>query len=326
MTNLFKIMASNLFASNSFNSVLGFFAYPIIKVHSNKKQNQKSNKTVSLTIDCESGYLKNNNGRVWMFKDPFAFQGYYQGMKNLLSILEKNKIKATFFISTQCFYAEGEERSKIIDILNKIYKKKHEIALHLHPKEDFELQRKLGKKLNFSGARFYSPEEIDSMIKKSLELIEENLGKDIADSIKSFRFGNFAADIRTFEVLEKNGFVVDSSACPGCSGHKGDDREYAWNFLEEDMGRTHLTEIPITTFWFFGWRRADPSIGSLTNMAFKKYPQSAFPFVVITHSSECTHENGVPTYVANNLNNFILAAKKENAKFVTLSRTKEALK
>jgi len=322
MTSIFKTLLRNFFASNFFNFALKIFGSPLVYVK--KSQNNCSGEgKIAITIDCESGYMTSNKKCVWMLDEPFAFKGYYDGIGNLLNLLEKYNVKATFFLSTQCFSAKGRERAKIIKELRRLVAGGHELGLHLHPKEDFALQNSLHQELKYSGAKFYSGERIEKMIISSKKLIEKNLGRSVAEKVLSFRFGNFTADAKTLKIIEKLGFRIDSSACPECFGHKGDDREYDWrNYSDKKFEQFgNLEEIPISTFWFLGWQRADPSLGVLAELAFKKHlEKSGEPFILITHSSEATMPDGKPTYVIENLEKFIINAKDLNVEFLTLNK------
>ena len=317
MSSFIKIIASNLFASTVFNSVIRNLAHPFIITDNSIKSHEK---TALITIDCESGFLKNNKGREWMFQNPEAFQGYYAGIENILDLLKSYNLKATFFLSTQCFSSKGAERTKIINILNRIVEEGHELGLHMHPKEDFAVQKFLKRKFLFSGAKFYTEKELEIMIISSLGLIRKNLGEKIADRMISFRFGNYAIDKKLFPILEKKGFLIDSTICPGCSGNIGTDTEYDWeHYNNPGINKMDgLIEVPITTFSVFGRKRADPSLGALAEVALEK--SSCFPFVIMTHSSECTYENGSPTYVLANLENLIRTAKKNSIKFKMLNK------
>ena len=89
-------------------------------------------------------------------------------------------------------------------------------------------------------------------------------------------------------------------------------------------------EIPIATFDFFGSKiRADPIYSVLLNKAFIEYykktdrSEKPFPFVVITHSSEATYQDGKSTKVLKDLDRFISFVKKyDNVEFVTLKEAK----
>lgn len=318
MNNLFKIFAYNLFASRIFN----FFLEPAAQIFLKLKPLKKKGliPKIVLTIDCESGFLKENNQRVWMFQNPKAFEGYYFGLKNILNLLKKYRLKATFFLSTQCFSSEGTAKKMVVFVLKRLINDGHELGLHLHPKEDFSLKKECRTDFKFTGAKYYDAKTIELMILKSKLLIKKRLGAKISDSIRSFRWANFALDLSKLNSIEKF-FQIDSSICPGCSGHKNDDREFNWTHYQKNYIHklNNLTEAPITTFWFLGWRPADPSLGSLTKAAFNKwFNKKGSSFILLTHSCECTHKDGKPTYVVDNLERFIENASSKKVEFITL--------
>jgi len=303
---------------------------------------------VVITSDTESGYVEKDQRRVWQRENPDAFEGYYYGIRNLMIVFDKHKIKTTFFLSTQCFSSKGRKYNKIKKELNNIIRKKHEIGLHLHPDCDFALQKKLLRKFNATSAFFYNYKEKLRIIKSGKELIKENLGKNIYKNLLSFRWGNWALDSGGAKALNELGFKIDSSATPGIKGHLNDtmkydwgnvNRHYQWKLSTTDYQATNhnnsnITEIPIATFNFFGTKlRADPVNSVLLNMAFIEYYKKTdrlekpFPFVVITHSSEATYHDGKHTKALKDLERFILFAKKySGVEFVTLKEAYERLK
>lgn len=316
MTTKLKIIAYLLFSSRIFNDILKPFAYLFLRIkHIERKYHHIPQ--VVLTIDCESGFLENNKRRRWMFEDPEAFQGYYFGIRNILNLLDKYGIKATFFLSTQCFASNDD---KVILILNRITKEGHELGIHLHPKEDRVLKNACKINFNHTGAQYYEKGVVGLMITKSVEIIKKYLGSNVADSICSLRWANFALDLKKTKIISKY-IRIDSSICPGCSGHNNDDRKFNWsNYKKNYIHKIgNLVEVPISTFNFLGWRQANPSLGALTEVAFNKYNEKKIsPFVLLTHSSECTNKHGVATYILANLERFILNNQNKDIKYSTL--------
>lgn len=306
----------------------------------NGKKPKKYPFIVAITADTESGYVDKNQRRIWQKETPEAFPGYYCGLRNLMDIFDKHKIKTTFFLSTQCFSSIGKESKKIKKALKDITKKGHELGLHMHPDSDFALQKKLSRKFNATSAFFYKYEDKVKIIKTAIKIIGEHLGKNISKNIISFRWGNWALDSGAARALNTLGFKIDSSATPGIKGHTRDTskydwsrvkRHYPWKLSIKDYKKTNhnnskIMEIPIATFDFFGFTmRADPVNSVLLNKAFTEYYRKAdrfkkpFPFVVITHSPEATTKDGGPTRTLNDLDSFISFAKKHpDVKFATL--------
>lgn len=296
---------------------------------------------VIITVDTESGYVEKNERRAWQMENPKNYRGYYHGIRNLLDVFEKYKVKSTFFLSTNCFSAKKTEYDKIKNEIGKIMKEGHELGLHLHPDSDLALQEKLRRKFNATSAFFYNYEEKLEIIKAAKELIKENLGNEAYKKLVSFRWGNWALDAGGAKALDKLGFRIDSSATPGIKGHSNDkmkydwskaNRHYPWKLSTKDYQETNdnnsgITEIPIATFGFFGMKmRADPVNSVLLEEAFLQYYRKAdrsgkpFPFVVITHSSEATTEDGNKTQALKDLEKFIsFAVKFKDVKFVPIA-------
>ncbi|MBW2976262.1 polysaccharide deacetylase family protein [Candidatus Woesearchaeota archaeon] len=302
---------------------------------------------VAITIDTESGYADKNERRVWQKEKPTAFIGYYYGIKNLLKLFDKNKIKTTFFLSTQCFSSKGIENKKIKKEMGDMIKKGHEIGLHLHPDSDFTIQKKLSKQFKATSAFFYSYKEKFEIIKATRGVISSELGENAEKKLVSFRWGNWALDTDGAKALNRLGFKVDSSAVPGIKGHDNDtmkydwskvSRHYPWNLSIKDYQATNhnnsgIMEIPIATFDFFGFGlKADPVNSVLLDKAFVEYYKNAdrsrkpFVFVVMTHTSEATYSDGKPTKALEDLGGFISFAKRYNVQFVTLKEASERLK
>ncbi len=302
---------------------------------------------VVITTDTEAGYVNKDERRIWQKEDPEAFIGYYYGIRNLMNIFDKHRIKTTFFLSTQCFSSKGAEYNKIKKELGNAIRKEHEIGLHLHPDSDIALQKKLLRKFNATSAFFYTYREKLKIIKAAKGLIEKHLGKTIGKKLISFRWGNWALDSNGARALNKLGFRVDSSATPGIKGHfraktKYDwskvKRHYPWKLSITDYQATNhnnsnIMEVPIATFDFFGIKlRADPVNSVLLNRAFMEYYKKAdrskksFPFVVITHSCESMYYDGKPTRALKDLDSFISLAKKNgDVEFVTLKEAYERM-
>jgi len=341
-----KLFLYRLLSTNLGKTVLNLLSFGV-KAELGPKKEKKYPFLVVITVDTEAGYVDKNERRIWQKEKPEAFQGYYFGVRNLLSVFDKHRIKSTFFLSTQCFSSEGKESGLISKELKILMNDNHEIGLHLHPDSDFALQKKVGKKFDATSAFFYNYKEKLEIIKAARDLIKEKLRKKIEKNLVSFRWGNWALDSKGAKALNKLGFKIDSSATPGIKGHAHDAMKYDWskvsrhypwklstvNHQATNHNNSNVMEIPIATFDFFGFAlRADPVNSLLLNKAFAKYYKKAdrserpFPFVVITHSSEATYEDGKPTITSKDLGKFISYAKKfDNVEFVTLRNAYEAI-
>ncbi len=343
-----KLQLYRFFSGHFGKLILKSLSFGVKVKNLDNKTNPKNRPfLVVITIDSESGYVDKSERRVWQKEAPSAFMGYYCGIRNLTKIFDKHGVKATLFLSPNCFSSKGEEYDKIKKELDFAIKKGHEIGLHLHPDSDLAIQRKLSKKFKATSAFFYNFEEKLQIIKAAKELIKQHLGNKTAKKLISFRWGNWALDSGGAKAISKAGFNIDSSATPGIKGHTNDTMKYDWSkvhmhhpwklnlssYQSTSQSNSNVTEIPIATFNFFGFKlRADPVNSVLLNKAFAEYYKNAdrsnkqFPFVVITHSSEATYLDGRPTKALKDLEEFILFAKNyDDVEFVTLQEAYERL-
>ena len=334
-----KLVLYRFFSTTFGRSILNMLSFGVKSRNLGEKKPKKQPFLIVITVDTESGYVDKSERRVWQKENPHAYVGYYNGIRNLAKIFEKYEVKATFFLSTNCFSSKGKERALINKELKSLIKNNHELGLHMHPDSDLALQKNLGRKFNATSAFFYTYEEKLKIIKTARELIKENLGENVEKNLISFRWGNWALDSGGVEALNKLGFKIDSSATPGIKGHLNDAMKYDWSKVktnypwklsskdyQEIPGNTGIMEMPIATFDFFGFTlRADPVNSILVNKAFIEHYRNAnrsekpFPFVVITHSSEATTKEGNETTALKDLEDFIKFAKKYlDVRFVSL--------
>lgn len=328
-----------------FNTNVGKFILNLLSsfVYSrNLRKNNLKNKfpfIIAITIDTESGYIDKNDYRVWQKSEPKAYIGFYKGIETWRKLLNKYQAKATFFLSTNCFSAKGSEYKKIIEQLKLLLSEKHEIGLHLHPDSDLALQKLLSKKFSATSAKFFNYEEINKIISSGKYLIKKNLGIDVF----SARWGNWGLSNDAVKALQKNEFILDSSATPGIKGHLNDKMSYDWSKVSEHypwklstkdyQNTAHqdsaVLEIPIATFSFFGINlRADPANSALLLACFDYYYKNAdrsekpFVFAVISHSIEATHKDGTSTKVIKIMEEFLQNSKKHgNVKFLPLKES-----
>ncbi|MBI4451922.1 polysaccharide deacetylase family protein [Candidatus Woesearchaeota archaeon] len=299
---------------------------------------------IVITIDTESGYTAKNSKRMWQKQQRDAYIGYYKGIENWRNLLNHYNAKATFFLSTNCFSAKGQQLTKILTQLRHLIKEKHEIGLHIHPDSDLALQKELNEKFQYTSSRFYDYIKISQFVKAGKQLIRKNTGIIPA----SFRWGNWALDTAAVKALQSNGFKVDSSATPGIKGHLNDGMHYDWSKAKEhypwrlslsDYQNTlhknsKVLEMPIATFNLLGMTlRADPVYPELLKAAFDYYYRNAdrskkpFAFVVISHSIEGTHIDGSPTRVIKDMEEFLsYASKFVDVGFVTINEAYKRIK
>ena len=333
-----KILAYRMLSTKLGSSLLKILSFGISVKNLPRNNNKKTMPfIVAITIDTESGYVDKNERRIWQRENPHAFIGFYRGIENWRNLFNKNNVKASFLVSTQCFDAKDNELSLVKRQLDYLLNEKHEIGMHVHPDSDFALQKILNKRFDYTSAKFYDYNTKREILSASKELLIKNTK---LKNISSFRWGNWGLDSDSVKILEELNFDVDSSATPGIKGHINDGMHYDWskanshypwllsvrNYADTRTQDSKVLELPIATFSFFGLKlRADPVNLSLLNQAFDYYyknvsrEEKPFVFVVISHSPEATYEGGRKTKAVDTMEEFINHAKKfSDVKFMTL--------
>lgn len=295
-----------------------------------------------VTIDVEPGYVKNSGNMCWINQDPNAFVGCSEGLQNILKVLDRYQIPATFFVSTHCF-SDNPRAASTISTLHRLSVLGSEIGLHLHPKEDAVLKKITKKNYLKTSSYYYTEQEICEMLDASRQIMREKLGSETWSKLFSFRWGNWGLSSKAINPLVSQGFFTDSSACPGISGHLEKERHYDWqlakklspwilnqkNYQDDTLGTgPGIVEIPNTTFSFLGKIfRTDPMLGVLFEKAFKYYYQkfqqtrNRMFFTSLTHSSEATTKNGGPTKTLMSLDRVLSKARShKNVKFITVNQ------
>lgn len=303
---------------------------PIFLNHS-RMTNRMKPFYIIITIDSEAGYVDDTEQRLWQLNYPNLFQGFYFGIRNWLSLLDRYRIKASFLLSTQCFSAKKKEKSLIEKQIYNLILNNHELGYHLHPRSDRSLERILGEKLKFTSSKFYSPQKIDKILQAARRLFQGYLGKKVNQQIKSFRWGNFGLFEHAIKPLENNGFLIDSSVCPKLTKHQNDDMICDWSKISQPFPfifkKSRILEIPVTTFTFLNKVLVvEPIYHIWLYHIFNSYRvlssnnEKPFFFVIHSHSSESTYKNGNPTKIITVMANFIEKMKKiTNVSFITLS-------
>jgi len=251
---------------------------------------------ILLTVDVEPGYVEPSGKRVWEYMDPEASVGYLAGTQHFLDLFKKHEVPATFFVSNQC---GGINNSKELN--------NHEIGFHLHPGQE---------------ACNYDLGEQIKMLKDGKKFIKKQFGRTPI----SFRWGAWGANGNTFKALEKTGFEIDSSICPGCSSDRvcGSYNWSKWwrNLAPEMVG--NVLEVPTSTFvLLFKCLRADPIYSDLLRSVLEQYINEHHAYLVIsTHSSEATDADGNKTSVVDVMDDFIRYAQQFNVKFIRMEDVK----
>jgi peptidoglycan/xylan/chitin deacetylase (PgdA/CDA1 family) len=140
----------------------------------------------SLTVDVEPNFGA---------PKPSSFAHIDRGVSNLLRMLDRMKINATFFVTKSV----GERFPKIVKQIGR----QHEIGLHGYAHECW------GKpKWWLRGTNVLTSEQKQAYLDESIDFIK-SLVKEMP---RSFRAPYLVIDGETFKLLEESGFEVDSSA------------------------------------------------------------------------------------------------------------------
>lgn len=275
---------------------------------------------VCITVDTEPGYLRRDLRCVWADRAPRAWQGFAFGIPAMLELAARRAIPLTFLATPQALLAQGEDRARIRSAFERLQAEGHELGLHLHPRTDEALHIELGRRLAHASAHFYDEREQRQMLEASRELFARELGRESAQRMTSFRWGNWALGPSSAPALEAAGFTVDSSALPGKRGHAGSDRFYDWSRLErrapfylsradyQDASAqdTRVLEIPSATCRWIGARVLDATWGSWLDRVLAQSHSAAdrsrrpHVLVVSLHSPELVFSDGraAPTLAA----------------------------
>ena len=286
---------------------------------------------VVVTVDTEGGYVERGERRVWQGSAPRAFQGYVDGIRNVLDLLDRHRVKGTFFVAPHGLSATGSTLTSVERAIATIPRGGHEIGLHLHPSSDVALARRIGRSFASGSARDLEQTDLEGLVLTGRALLEEIL--DPGTTLEAFRWGNWALDERAARVVAAAGFRVDSSCVPGLRDRRHARRpRFDWTrsrTIEPWPIAEGLLEVPIAMFRILGRLcRADPLYGSLLSAALRRYrthaPAAADPrmplvFVVMTHTTEATHQDGSPTRVLSALDDLLtLAGELPEVEVVTL--------
>lgn len=179
---------------------------------------------ISLTVDVESDW----GGRLPPYRGNCI--GIEKGVPQVLSLLDDNEIKATFFVSVSIlpFYSE---------LIKEIKARGHEIASHGYLHVDYSS---------------FSKDDLAYQVKKSKEILENNLNCEI----EGFRAPQFRIHPELYDVLFSSGYKYDSSVvCGRLSGRydnsKSNKKPFRTNhsILEIPISNIPMTNKPMGLLW-----------------------------------------------------------------------------
>lgn len=230
-----------------------------------------------------------------------------KSVERITSFLDENELKATFFVL-------GTFAEKYSSIVKKLRNDGHEIGSHFYSHQNLY---ELGDK------------EIEIGIKRSINV----LGK-----VRGFRAPMYTMDMRTIEILKKNGFKYDSSVFPSVvyphPSIKKIDKNLRIDVLKksEPYEVNGIFEIPLTVFpSYLGL----PVTGTTIRL-FGKFIARLIPFfrgevfLINMHPFEFMDEipkiEGVPFWFGRNigkrfemdLKSIVSSLKKRDAEFVRM--------
>lgn len=142
------------------------------------------------------------------------------GIDKILSILNENKTRATFFVLGRC----ADESPELI---RKIAGEGHEIATH-----------------GLSHTKIYemNPKTFDTELARSIELLTKTTGNAIIGHRAPY-FSITKDSLWAFDILKKNGIIYDCSVYPGANYRYGIDGTPANPYQVEKSG---IAEFPVS--------------------------------------------------------------------------------
>ena len=224
---------------------------------------------------------------------PGSFERYVYGhsehgdyaLPQTLAILNKHGLKGVFFVEPLFASRFGAEHLEII--VRLIREAGHEIQLHLHPEWTDESKEPLidncaTKRQHLS---YYTLDEQTALIAHGKKMLEA-AG---SGPISAFRSGSFAANRDTFEALQRNAILLDTSL-NRCFPVSAPDlrEEHAFNTAFVVQG---VTTYPVTVLQDgFGKDRPAQvgacSLGEMRDALLSAHHSGVHDFVIVSHNFE----------------------------------------
>ena len=164
---------------------------------------------ISFDVECSMGGAWNDKSLkpVSPLKGMMGRYGdRYYGIPLICEILEKNQLKATFFVEP--FNEELGHGGETEPVCEYLLEKGHDIQLHIHPNHLHYGEYKKGNPYIFTDQMGELPENNQlEIIELGIERIEKFTGKRPV----AFRAGNMGASLKTLKCLAEKGLWIDSS-------------------------------------------------------------------------------------------------------------------
>lgn len=258
---------------------------------------------ISLTVDVEEIYHD-----LWPPAEEKILEHYnyklpkgtfFKPLRSILKMFDKHHVRSTFFVL-------GEVGEAFPEIVEEIYESGHEIASHGYMHTDFT-------KVPF--------DELERMEKENRGL----LAKITGETPKGFRAPNFKVNTEVLDLLERIGYLYDSSVVPsvkipGWFGYYGAPlhsyRPSRQNLVKQSQSR-NFYEVPVAVFpyirlpagggWFlrnFGTNYIKASIKLLL--------RQGIPAILYVHPLDVDPNvpklEGIPFHVTRNCGEYALRA------------------
>jgi len=271
--------------------------------HIDRSGNQGLRVLMSLTVDIEEIYHD-----LWPPREVeiLKYYGYkrpkgtfFKPLRSILKIFEDNHVSSTFFVL-------GEVAEAFPEIIEEIHDLGHEIASHGYMHRNFT-------KIPF--------DELEKMEKRNRSLLEKITG----ETPKGFRAPNFQVDTEVLDLLERIGYLYDSSVVPsvkipGWFGHYGAPlypyRPNRQNLVKQSKSRD-FCEVPVAVFPYIhlpaggGWFLRNLGV-DYVKTAIRLLLRKGLPVVLYFHpldvDSNVPKFDGLPFHVTRRCGEYVLNA------------------
>ena len=163
--------------------------------------------------------------------DAVCSDGSACGLMAIAQVLRERGVAGTFFLNVYESRAWGEP--VLADIAIRLQKAGQDVALHTHPQWAYDPSR--------NAMYQYSVDEQTAIIRDGVRLLAAWTGQPVV----AHRAGDYTADERTIEALNRNGVRVDSSLFRGHPRSRLTQIGLPGN-VPSQLGS--LNEIPVTTY------------------------------------------------------------------------------
>lgn len=260
---------------------------------------------MSLTVDVEEIYHdlwppgEENILKYYDYKLPKGT--FFKPMRNILKVFDKYKVQSTFFVL-------GEVAEAFPEIVEEIHDLGHEIASHGYMHTDFTK---------------VPSDELEKMEKKNRDL----LAKVTGEAPKGFRAPNFKINTEVLDLLERVGYVYDSSVAPsvripGWFGYYGAPfhpyRPSRQSLVKQSQSRDFY-EVPVAVFPYIrlpaggGWFLRNLGV-NYVETAIKFLLRKDMPVVLYVHPLDVDVNvpkfDGLPFHVTRRCGEYVLKALK----------------